>query len=118
MAKFRTPFTSMDEKNPIAEKTIGKSETVPDQSLTVREILKKYASGTLDDIASEAFYNDDDDLPDLRGLDITELYQMKRDAQMDIDEIQAMIVMKDQVITPTPDPSPSVPPTTETPDHI
>ncbi|MDX8558673.1 hypothetical protein OZ663_18515 [Elizabethkingia sp. HX CGY] len=122
MAKFRTPFTSMDEKNPIAEKTIGKSETVPDQSLTVREILKKYANGTLDDISSQPFYNDDVDgydMPDLRGLDITELTQLKRDAELDIDEINAMIKLQEQT-TGNQDstPSPSAPPTTETPDHI
>lgn len=112
---FRTPYTSMAEKKPLAEKVIGKSETLPDQSLSVRDILQKFANGTLDEIANDAFYSED--LPDLRGLDITELEEMKRDAQMDIDEIQAMIDMHEQVIPPS-DPSPSVPPTTETPDHI
>ncbi|CAI9672780.1 hypothetical protein [Elizabethkingia anophelis] len=123
MAKFRTPFTSMDEKNPIAEKTIGKSETVPDQSLTVREILKKYANGTLDDIGNrDIYYNDDDDGfdgVDLRGLDISELQQLERDAQIDIDEIQAMIKLQEQTTgNQEPNPSPSVPPTTETPDYV
>ncbi|HAY3508206.1 TPA: hypothetical protein JRX33_002677 [Elizabethkingia anophelis] len=123
--KFRTPFSSMDDKNPISEKNIGKSETVPDQSLTVRQILDKFSTGTLDEIARDKFYNDDDDLPDLRGLDITELQQMKRDAQMDIDEIQAMIDLHEDVQTLSPtnkkvksDPSPTDTLITETPDHI
>ncbi|MDV4114285.1 hypothetical protein CMT30_01710 [Elizabethkingia anophelis] len=118
----------MDDENPIAEIVRGVSETVPDQSLTVREILDKFANGTLDQIGNDRYYNDDVDgydMPDLRGLDITELQQMKRDAQMDIDEIQAMIDLHEDVQTPTPtkkkvksDPSPTDTLTTETPDHI
>ncbi|AQW99511.1 hypothetical protein CMU73_16500 [Elizabethkingia anophelis] len=118
----------MDDENPVAEIVRGISETVPDQSLTVREILDKFANGTLDEIGNDRFYNDDVDgydMPDLRGLDITELQQMKREAQMDIDEIQAMIDLHEDVQTPPPtkkkaksDPSPTDTLTTETPDHI
>ena len=118
----------MDDENPVAEIVSGVSDTVPDQSLTVREILDKFASGTLDEIANDRYYNDDvdgHDMPDLRGLDITELQQMKRDAQMDIDEIQAMIDLHEDVKTPDPirknvksDSSPTDTLTTETPDHI
>ncbi|WP_139366409.1 hypothetical protein [Elizabethkingia anophelis] len=126
--KFKTPYSSMDDENPVAEIVRGISETVPDQSLTVREILDKFANGTLDEIGNDRFYNDDVDgydMPDLRGLDITELQQMKREAQMDIDEIQAMIDLHEDVQTPPPtkkkaksDPSPTDTLTTETPDHI
>ncbi|MDV3947038.1 hypothetical protein CMT75_00690 [Elizabethkingia anophelis] len=126
--KFKTPYSSIDDENPVAEIVRGVSETVPDQSLTVREILDKFANGTLDEIGNDRFYNDDVDgydMPDLRGLDITELQQMKRDAQMDIDEIQAMIDMHEDIQTPPPtkrkaksDPSPTDTLTTETPDHI
>ncbi|OPC58832.1 hypothetical protein [Elizabethkingia bruuniana] len=93
--RFQTPWTSMDDKSPVAESNSVKSETVPDQSLTVRQILDKFASGTIGDIG----HNDLDyseDLPDLRGLDITELEAMKADAQMDIDEINAMIAFQEQ----------------------
>lgn len=120
--KFRTPFSSIDDQNPVAEINTGISETIPDQSLSVREILQKFANGTLDEISRDAFYNDDVegyDMPDLRGLDITELHQMKRDAELDIDEINAMIKLQEQTTgNQEPNPSPSVPPTTETPDHI
>lgn len=126
--KFKTPYSSMDDENPVAEIVRGVSETVPDQSLTVREILDKFANGTLDEIGNDRYYNDDVDgydMPDLRGLDITELQQMKRDAQMDIDEIQAMIDLHEDTQTPPPtrkkvksDPSPTDTLTTETPDHI
>lgn len=125
--KFKTPYSSMDDENPVAEIVRGVSETVPDQSLTVREILDKFANGTLDEIGNDRYYNDDVDgydMPDLRGLDITELQQMKRDAQMDIDEIQAMIDLHEDVIqTPTKkkvksEPSPTDISTNETPELI
>ncbi|WP_407512824.1 hypothetical protein [Elizabethkingia miricola] len=114
---FRTPYTSMAETKPVAEKVIGKSETLPDQSLSVRDILQKFANGTLDEIANDAFYSED--LPDLRGLDITELEEMKRDAQMDIDEIEAMIKLHEQTTgNQESNPSPSDTPITETPELI
>lgn len=122
--KFRTPFSSIDDQNPVAEINTGISETIPDQTLSVREILQKFANGTLDEISRDAFYNDDVegyDMPDLRGLDITELHQMKRDAELDIDEINAMIKLQEQeqaTGNQEPNPSLSVPPITETSDHI
>lgn len=120
--KFRTPFSSIDDQNPVAEINTGISETIPDQTLSVREILQKFANGTLDEISRDAFYNDDVegyDMPDLRGLDITELHQMKRDAELDIDEINAMIKLQEQATgNQEPNPSLSVPPITETSDHI
>lgn len=121
--RFITPFSSMDDDSPVVEIITGKSETVPDQSLTVRQILDKFANGTLDEISQDLVYSDD--MPDLRGLDITELHQMKHDAQMDIDEIQAMIDLYEDAQTPPPtkkkvksDPSPTDTPTNETPELI
>ena len=121
--KFRTPYSSIDDQNPVAEINTGISEAIPDQSLSVREILQKFASGTLDELSRDLEFSDD--LPDLRGLDITELQQMKRYAQMDIDEIQAMIDLHEDIQTPPlpkkkvkSDPSPTDTLTTETPDHI
>lgn len=103
MIQFRTPFTSMDEENPVVEINTGISETVPDQTLTVRDILTRFSNGTLEDIVNNNM-DFSEDMPDLRGLDIVELQQMKIDAQMDIDEINAMIEMHEQVNDPTPTP--------------
>lgn len=92
--RFRTPWTSMENNSPVAETVTGVSKTIPDQTLTVRDILLKFASGTLDELSKELEYNED--MPDLRGLDISELYDMRADAQMDIDEINAMIKLQEQ----------------------
>ncbi|ELA8219556.1 hypothetical protein MC916_001782 [Elizabethkingia anophelis] len=119
---FKTPYSSMDDQHPVAEVVLGVSDTVPDQSLTVREILDKFANGTLGDIAVEKYYNDDDDGfdgADLRGLDIVELEAIRHEAQMDIDEIDAMIKFHEQTTgNQESNPSPTDTLTTETPDHI
>ena len=63
--------------------------TVPDQNLSIREILMRYANGTVSDISlnNELVYSED--MPDLRGIDISELQQLKKEAQADVKDIQA-----------------------------
>ena len=58
----------MDDENPMAEIVRGVSETVPDQFLTVREILDKFTSGTLEEIGNDRYYNDDVDGYDMPAL--------------------------------------------------
>lgn len=67
------------------EKNFLPSETVPDQSMSVREIMQKFASGTLGDISTEPYYNED--LPDLRGLDISQVHQMRDKGRADYQEL-------------------------------
>lgn len=70
------------------------SQFQPNQAMTVREILSKYANGTISAVAQELQYTED--LPDLRGLDIVELEawkaenkQMIKELQQDIKDIEA-----------------------------
>lgn len=58
------------------------SLTVPDQSYSVREIMQKFAQGTLPDIYKEPEFSED--LPDLRGLDISEIFDMKQTVKDEI----------------------------------
>lgn len=85
MRKFKSSAEAGNTTTP--EVNLMISMTVPDQSLSIREILKRYASGTISDIAHKnVIYSED--MPDLRGLDISELYEMRHEAQQDIDLIQ------------------------------
>ena len=59
------------------EKVEGVSMTVPDQSLTVREIMLKYANGTLNEIEHEKVYVEQGE--DLRGYDMCEIYNMAKE---------------------------------------
>lgn len=71
------------------ERNYKKSETVPDQSLTVREIMEKFANGTLPDITRELEFTED--LPDLRGLDISQVHNMRDNNRNDITAMQESV---------------------------
>lgn len=88
---FRKQTTAGCSKD--LETNYGISATVPDGSLTVRQIIDRFASGTLSDIDFKKDLMYSEDLPDLRGLDITELTEMRKQARQDVkdltDEIQS-----------------------------
>lgn len=65
------------------------SETVPDQALTVQEILLRYASGTLPNIVIGEEYNED--MPDLRGLDYVERANLAKENLQQVSELRAKI---------------------------
>ena len=44
-------------------------------ALTVREIMERFASGTLGDLSFDMEYSED--LPDLRGLDISQISELR-----------------------------------------
>lgn len=84
------------------ERNTEVSQTVPDMALSIREIMSRYASGTLDDLQNELFYSED--LPDLRGLDISQLMEMKSEAQQDVNRLQQEIAdRRKPVETPIPE---------------
>jgi hypothetical protein len=84
--RYRSALTAGNDAN--GETSKLPSMTVPDQSLTVRQILQRFANGTLGDISmNEPFYSED--LPDLRGMDMVQLNDMKREANQDILDIKA-----------------------------
>lgn len=58
----------------IGEMFRGKSMTVPNDALTVRQIIEKYVTGQRVPIGSEKFFSDD--LPDIRFMEITELQEL------------------------------------------
>jgi hypothetical protein len=92
------------------ESNKGKSETVPDQSMSIREIIDKFAHGVLPDFSHELEYSED--MPDLRGMDISELHNLKREVKQEIKDIEAEIKSRKETPTPpdqTPPPAPENP---------
>ena len=74
--KFKSASTQGHSKQKEVCKT--KSLTVPDQTLTVRELLSRSAMGMLDDYQLDYDYSMDDD--DFRGLDPVEMFNMSQDS--------------------------------------
>lgn len=63
------------------------SQTVPNQALTIREILVRYASGTIPDIMTrDENYSEDNE--DLRGLDISEYHDIKQQNTQAIESLK------------------------------
>lgn len=54
------------------------SETVPDQATSMRELLKRVAKGiSLEKAFDSVYFGDDIEFPNPRGMDLTELYDLK-----------------------------------------
>lgn len=79
------------------EKNFGPSKTVPDQSLSVGEIMRRHARGL--PITGERvpiYEGEDNDLPDLSRLDLAEREQIIRDSRSELDEINDRIKANEQ----------------------
>lgn len=89
------------------------SETVPNQALSMREILHRFASGLAPDVQRPTEFSDD--MPDLRFFDISELHDMQKAARQDVKDIKDELQRrKTEKQDPSPAPSPTVePPKTE-----
>lgn len=62
------------------EVNLEPSETVPDQALTVQEIMDKYARGLQFDLRSKVpIYEGDDDIPDFKNMDLSEIQTFAED---------------------------------------
>lgn len=73
--------------SPEKEKNFLPSETVPDQTMSVRDIIRRFASGTVNDVSREPQFTED--MPDLRGYDISQLHDMRLQAKDDVQAIEA-----------------------------
>lgn len=82
--EIKTQFKVWETKGEVNK---GISETIPNQALTVRQILERYASGTLMPVSFNLDYSED--LPDIRFLDITELDILAEENSRVIDEHRA-----------------------------
>lgn len=70
------------------ERFVKPSLTVPDENMSVRTILERYASGTLNDVALSRQMDYTQDLPDLRGLDISQIHEMKAEINAQVENIE------------------------------
>lgn len=77
------------------------SLTVPDQTMSIREILERYARGLSVTDGRVPIYLGEDEMPDLSKLDLVELHEMKFQVAQNIEALEK----------PQPDPVPEAPPT-------
>lgn len=65
--KFRSNV-NYQEREQEKEKVIGESETIPGESLTIRELLQKHVNGIAPPIGRQVYYEEE---PDIDNPDIT-----------------------------------------------
>jgi hypothetical protein len=90
MLKVRTPFNfdyGIDAK---AEVNDLPSLTVPDQTMSVKEILERYARGLpLGAGERVPMYDEEDDLPDPRTLDLVDRQELSEQFKSEIEYVRA-----------------------------
>lgn len=61
----------------VAEANSGKSQTVPDQVMSIKELLKRHQSGLIVH-QYQPIYDEDGYMPDPRSMDLTDVDDLKR----------------------------------------
>lgn len=94
--KFKTQFNSSEFPRQW-EKGGGVSMTVPDQALTIPQIMERNRRGLSIPQAKETHYTHSDDgeglvpgadMPDIRNLDLAEIQEMKAQAALQVQQLQ------------------------------
>ena len=65
---FVNRFTYDYKASHVYEKVIGESETIPDQSYSIQEIITRFTGGIMPTVNNRVFYDDD---PDFDSIDPT-----------------------------------------------
>lgn len=87
---FKTPYNAKLFTSKTKEPGGGKSLTIPDQALTVPQIIKRSQAGMPLHVGyKQAYYEGEEgDLPDLRKLDLAELQKLREEATIRVEQIK------------------------------
>jgi len=85
--KFRTPFTYEMEKGSINKEP---SLFEPDQTMSIREIMERFARGLpiAEGMSKNPVYLDEEELPDLRKMDLADQEEYLRENAEKISELR------------------------------
>lgn len=73
------------------EQPYGIDMTIPDQTLTIRQIVDRFAKGLPVEGAKTPIWDEDNDLPDFRTLDLAERQEMAHLYKNELEDIQQRI---------------------------
>lgn len=91
-----TNWFNYDHTEKVGERNKLPSKTVPDQSLSVREILDRYARGLPASGTRQEIWDGEEDLPDPRTLDLADIQEMREANQADIARMRADLEKQDK----------------------
>jgi hypothetical protein len=98
--KFKNQFNRQDFQTNYETNT-GKSLTIPDQTMTIQEIMTKYAQGIPFDITKEGQFHGEEFIPDIDRMDLSERYQLLDEVKKDVKEKQKLFTKKPKKIETT-----------------
>lgn len=96
VSPWRTKWNYKGEKQKL---TGAKSVTVPGQSLSMKEIITRYQQGRPLVAGQTMFggYDLDEPLPDLRKMDISEVFELKKQNDKELADIRAEITNREKI---------------------
>lgn len=96
----QTPKTVYSYQNPRPCETppdSGTSRTIPDQTMSIRELYSRYAKGLpLEARIKQPLYYEGE-FPDLDKLDLSEIHQLKKQVAMDVEQMQKQLQETEQM---------------------
>jgi len=86
MRKIKNHLTySVEDRQ--QERNTQPSKTIPDQTMSVQEIMDRFARGLPIDGAKLAIYHgEEDDMPDLERMDLSEKHELLEAARKEVEE--------------------------------
>lgn len=94
---FQTQYNrTIDDIEAYNEINVGASLTVPDQSLSIREIIARNQAGIPLTGERIAMYYDDEEMPDLKKMDLSEIHELQQRNQATMDRINKELYEKDK----------------------
>lgn len=97
MQTFKTPYNAKNFSYEDEEVNRLPDRTVPDQSMSIAEIMRRFASGLPIGGQRVPVYNgEDDDMPDLTHLDLADRQTILEDAAAELMEIKSRLNKKEQ----------------------
>lgn len=93
--KFRTQY-NYDYTTTLYEKNTIPSKTIPDQTMSISEIMRRFTKGLPIESAKAEVWDGEEDLPDTRKMDLSEIQEMKENLQQRINEQQHELQFQEQ----------------------
>lgn len=68
------------------------SQTVPDQTMSIKTILERYTRGLPIGGRTDIYYDEDDTMPDYRTLDLAEIQELREDVKQTFEKHRKKVI--------------------------
>lgn len=87
VSKFKTQYNATSHTLGRYEKVSKRTMTVPDQSMSIETILKRYAQGLSPSGVKVPMYYNDDPIPDFQRMDLTDRMDFIKDSNENVSKL-------------------------------